>query len=176
MFNLLLGEFCNFSRLLSPLDFKDDCFSSHNTSTFCDYTPIIELLERGKIAYESLLESDTSGNTLYSIGCLLYLKAMATMFSRGQGCGITSTSMLIDPEVKEVIDEAKKTFIRGIELQPEHGGCWNGLGLCWLDDPYERQVCFTQAVKLGENHAGLTNMGVTSLFHGYIEDANVHRF
>ena len=174
-YNTLMGDCCKFSRLLTPLDFRDNCFGgTDDTDTICDYTPIENLLQRGKIAYESLLESDTSGNIQYSIGSLLYFKAMLMMFSRGQGSGITSTSMLIDPQFRNAVEEAKEYFIKGIEIVPEHGGCWNGLGLCWLDDPFERQVCFTEAVKCGDVNAGFTNMGVTSLFHGCCEDARVY--
>ena len=132
-----LGDLCSFCRFLSPCDLKEigSSGSSVDNISIAAFDSMLHTLKKAGIAYKKmydLLPSDP--DACFDLGSIYYFQATCVLLSRGQGSGVVSTSFLIDDEVKSLYKYGIEYFSRGIQINPNHSGCWNGIGACVLDD------------------------------------------
>jgi hypothetical protein len=131
-----LGDLCSFCRFLSPYDLKQiDSTGSAADNISTAFDALLHILKKAGIAYKKmydLLPNDP--DTCFDLGSIYYFQATCVLLSRGQGSGVVPTSFLIDDEVKNLYKYGIEYFSRGVQIDPNHSGCWNGIGACVLDD------------------------------------------
>ena len=190
----LKGDLCCFFRHVSPSENSSSEIAS--SLSICEYDWIIDKLTQAEECYREQLAiyqqlqehcdkqqdepqlavsiSACVVSSWYDIGSALYFKASLDLTSRGQGSGLFSTSFLLSSRNSEVsassyLKKALDAFICGILLDPRHGGCWNGAGLCcYLDDSLS-ELCLSRATygetEGGANPSGYSNLGSLYLRH-----------
>ena len=122
------------------------------------------MVKKAQKAYENVLASTSFADGMYDLGRSVYFEAMILLMSRGHGAGIMPTRFFLDVKVKGILGKAAKFFGDGIKLDPFHSGCWNGLGLCLLDDQ-AKSCCFARATQLDGNTFAFCNLAMDHLHH-----------
>ena len=142
-------------RHLSPHDVHSEEVSS--------YDSILEIVRKSQMGYENALSLSPSAEGFYDLGSSFYSEAVILLLSRGQGSGILPSKYFIDGTVKDNLTKAGECFGKGVKLDPLHSGCWNGMGLCSLDEKI-KNYCFARATQLDGNSSALSNLAFNHIY------------
>lgn len=177
----LKGDLCVLARSVGPLDLKfSDIFSStelanipswlveNNENIFDDQINyIIEAEESfNKVINFATKNESLTSDSYFDLASAYYQHSTILLLAAGQGSGFISTEeLLTHGNALDMLLKAKEMFSRGLELDPLHSRCWNGLGLCLFKsyDIQLRRFCFVRATQIDNNAAAYSNLGIDLL-------------
>jgi tetratricopeptide (TPR) repeat protein len=110
------------------------------------------------------MSEEVNGDCLFDIGCALYYRAIAVLQSQGEGSGLFSSADIVNTTSDNLFLQAKEIFTQGLQVDPLHGGCWNGLGLTLFNGKGPNtaaaaQACFVRATQIDATAPAFANLG-----------------
>jgi hypothetical protein len=103
----------------------------------------------------------------------IYYRAIAVLQSQGEGSGLFSASDITDSTSDTLFLQAKAVFTQGLQVDPLHGDCWNGLGLTLFNGKGPNtaaaaQACFVRATQIDTTAPAFANLGEYMYIYIYI--------
>lgn len=132
-----------------------------------------EYLKKAEACYRKCLDlnahshdmTETEADIWYDIGSSIYKRFVVYLQSRGHSSGLIPMKSLLDDKAKEMMKNANAAFRNGLQANPLHSLCWNGLGLTSLNSKVQ-QACFVRACSIDGSAAGYANLAAALMFRG----------
>lgn len=164
----LLGDLCSIVANIAVFDLEGVTLFEAPP-----YHVVFVYLEKAEVSYRKCLDfhtqingsTETEAEIWYDIGSSIYRRIVVLLQSKGQCSGLIHTESLFNSGTGDMLRSARAAFIRGIQLNPLHTLCWNGLGLT-TENAEIRQACFIRSCNIDGSAAGYANLAATLLFRG----------